>query len=447
MVDLLTMDDVVDIRVYDKTLGFQNVISDVDYYSFFPRLNAQGHAEISIPADASINRLLRTKGTRLSCRFRGEHLMSGLLRSRQGKFLTRGGPTVYQLQDDWRLLVNTPALVRPDAPLEATSLDLPGQAWQTGAAVSGTTAGQYGYYLWPAGVDTAEAAIKHLIQVNLVDWLHRPITIAPNQDRGGDARTAGMLPDIRFQPVAEAVQELLTWSGLVLTVGQHWDAPTIVVDVHEPYEWTQVITPESTIISDGGWSQNPPDATGVIVMGAGEDAARAFIQIRDTELEDEYGDIIIVTKDATGGKIPWPDDLADDRKVPKYFPLRADVPAADKAEFLRYLTAAGAGALADGAETSSLSLDIGESETFRFMGEHGVQLGDYITASSENDDDDQAPGITITDRIEEATVSLSSEGLPSATPVLGKRSDDPDRNLWDAIDGVDSALRNSLRKR
>lgn len=447
MVDLRDMSDVVEMRVYNKTLGFENVISDIDYYSFTPRLNAMGYAELAVPEDASINTLLRTKGTRLSCRFRGEHLMSGLLRGRQGKFLPGGGPAIYSLQDDWRLLINTPALVRPSAPLEPTSLDSPGQAWQTGAGTSGTTAGQYGYYLWPAGIDSAEAAIKHLIQVNLVDWLHRPVTVKPNQDRGGDARGAGLLPDIRFQPVAEALQQLLDWSGLVLTIGQGWGTPTITVDVREPYDWPQVITPGSEILQDGGWSQDPPDATGVIVMGPGEDAARAFLELRDTDLEDEYGDIIIVTKDATGGKLNWPDDLADDRKVPKYFRLRNDVPQADKTEFLRYLTAAGIAALDDGAETSSLSLVLAESKTFRFMGEHGVHLGDTLTASSEDDNDPDVTGIKITNRIEEGVVSLSAEGVPAATPVLGKRSDDPDRDLWTAINGVDAALRNSLRKR
>lgn len=434
------MESPVEMRIFNKTLDFENVISDVDYYSFAPRLNAQGSAEIAVPSDAPINTLLRTPGTRLSCRYRGEHLMSGPLRTQQGPFITAAPSTIYSLQDDWRILVNTLAWVNPGAPIEPTSLDSPGQAWQVSPGTSGTTAGQAQYYEWPSSIISAEAAIKHLITVNAVTRLGRPVTVLPNEGRGGNARVAGLLPDIRFQNIAEAIEILLEWSGLVMSVWQDFDTPTIYVDVREPSVWPQVITPSSGIITDGDWSRMAPDATRMVVGGPGQEAERAFWEVRDTTgLESEYGDIIEVFRDATGAKLEWPADLAQDRKVAKYFRLRSDVDAAAKTAFTQYLTSAGRTGLAEGAPTSSLGVALMESEEFQFAGEHGIHLGDWLTASSN--------GIDITERITEATVTLTAKDGDRAIPVLGKRSDDPDQNLWDAIAGVDQALLNIIRKR
>lgn len=434
------MESPVEMRVFNKTLGFENVISDVDYYSFTPRLNGQGSAEVAVPSDAPINTLLRTPGTRLSCRYRGEHLMSGPLRTQQGPFVTAAPSSIYSLQDDWRILKNTLAWVNPAAPLEPTSLDSPGQAWQTSPGTSGTVNGQSQYYVWPASISSAEAAVKHLITLNAVTRLGRPITVLPNLDRGGNVRSAGLLPNIRFQSIAEAVEIILDWSGLILSVWQDFDTPTIFVDVREPSVWPQVITPDSGIITDGDWSRMAPDATRMVVGGPGQEAERAFWEVRDTTgLESEYGDIIEVFRDATGAKLDWPADLAQDRRIAKYFRLRSDVASASKTAFTQYLNAAGATGLAAGAPTSSLGVSLMESETFQFAGEHGIHLGDWLNASSN--------GIDITERITEASITLTKADGDRATPVLGKRSDDPDQDLWDAIAGVDQALLNIIRKR
>ena len=45
----------------------------------------------------------------------------------------------------------------------------------------------------------------------------------------GDARAAGKLPDVRFQPISEAIEKLLAWSGLVLDIGQAFDATVLLV--------------------------------------------------------------------------------------------------------------------------------------------------------------------------------------------------------------------------
>lgn len=361
------------------------------------------------------------------------------MRTQQGQFLADSGAAIYSLQSDWRWLVNTLAYVNPTQPLAPASLTALGQAYATGTTSSGTVTNQRGYYVWPVGVDTAEAAIKNLITANLVTRLGRPVTVLPNLNRGGNARTAGMLPDVRFQTVAEAIEPLLEWSGLVLDVWQDWDTPTVYMDVREPGEFSQTITRDSGLIVGGSWVREAPDATRVVAGGPGEEAARAFTSATDPGLETEWGDVIEVFRDATGANLKWPDALAENLKVAKYYLLRGDVLTADKTEFTAYLNEATREALAEGRPVASLDVELVENDALSLYGENGLHLGDKITASSD--------GVTITGTIDEADITFSRDGGQRVTPIVGKRSDDDDTALWDAISGLDRALRNITRKR
>jgi len=101
------------------------------------------------------------------------------------------------------------------------------------------------------------------------------------------------------------------------------------------------------------------------------------------------------------------------------------VSAVDKAIFSTYLDAAGAKALAEGSPTSGLSLELSETEVFHFGGTDGIQLGDTITATSR--------GLSFTDRITEATLSWDATDGLTVTPRVGTKTDDPDRQLAEAI--------------
>lgn len=429
-----------EIRIYNKAFGFENVLPDFESFYFNPRKNGQGHAEIVLPSDSDRNKLMRTPGTRLVCMFRGELMMSGQVRTQQGAFIAKNGGSVYALQSDWRLLENTRAWVDPGASLYPTALNDIAQAWPTGAQNPGTVANQSGYYRWPTGINTAEAAIKHIIQVNAVTRLGRNMTILPNQNRGGNARAAGMLPEVRMNTLAEIVQKLTDWSGLVVDIWQDFDTPTVFVDVHQPDTYSQTLTPSSGIVTGGDWSRRTPEATRVIVGGPGEDAARAFYQVLDTTgLENEYGDIIEVFRDATGSAGKWPEGLANEFQVPKYYLTRGDVPQADRNEFLKYLIDAGKEALAEGRPLSSLDVELVETESLQLYGSNGLHIGDWINAESD--------GVEIAGQIDEADISLTEDEGQTVTPVIGQRTDDDDTALWDAISGLDKAIRNMTRKR
>jgi hypothetical protein len=432
------------IDVYTKSFEWVGRITDPVSINGSVRHNALSNFQFRLRAgDPMIEDVLR-KGCRITMQYRGVGLVSGMVRTKQGDLLPNGD-VVFQLQGDWRILPNTTAVVAPAHPLTPTALTatIPagwGQTWLPGggadAGPDGTTQGQYGYYLWPDGsaasagvyVAYAESAVKNLIDVNALKRLGRPITIAPDLQRGGDARAAGVLPNVRMSKLEDAVRPLLAWSGLGLRVMQEAMGKTINVEVYEPSEWGAPLTVASGVVEDGGWSLNPPIATRVIVGGPGELADRAFWGSVDAGLEGEYGDIIEVFRDATGAGLKWPDALAEVYRVAKYYLLRPEVSFPDRVTFTNYLNAAAAVGLLDGVPTAGVQASLSESETFYFGGTDGVQLGDRVTIKT----GEGASVQEFTDIITEAKFSLSSTGF-EVEPILGIKSDDPNRALADAV--------------
>lgn len=439
------MDSPFDITVYNKDFGFEGFVVDPGYAYFVPAWRDQGYGNFMLDANNPHTEILQTPGSRIVCEYRGEHLLSGPIRSRRGDILSNGSAT-YQVSDDRRLLRNTLAFVRPGAPLEASSLSSPGQTWRPAgdAGTAGTTAGQFGYYLWPNGsavwngLDTtsAEFAIKHIIEVNLVQRLGRPVVIEPNLGRGGDIKAAGALPDVRFETLEEIVEKILDWSNLGLRMWQPKNGMAIHVDVYEPGEWVQPLTPESGIVRFGTYEVTAPISTRSVVGGPGEGLARAFTGIQGagnlTEREEDWNDVIEVFRDGTGATLAWPEALAANYRVAKYYPFQVGATAA--AVFRDYLAAAGAAGIAEGAPTSGLSLTLSESETFHFGGSDGIQVGDLVTV--------KAQGQTFTDRLLRAEISFTRDKGLEVTPVVGTKTDDPDEQVAEAITKLARALRN-----
>lgn len=434
------MESPLEVKVYAPDFSYRQDLPSVESLTFTPRFNAQGTGELHVPSDAPITEFLNVPGARYICTYRDEHLSSGQIRNPTGS-LAPGGTTIYQLQDDWRIFANTIARPRPGQPAEVTSLTEIGQAWQTKAAGPvGSAKGQSGYFLWPDDVSSAEAAVKHLITTNLVHRLARPVTIAPNLDRGGDARAAGLIRNdaIRNVYLDVALEELLAWSGLGLRAYQRPGDRAITVDVWEPTPWPQALDVESGIVIDPSWSRTDPEGTRILIGGPGEDAARAFYELADLELEDDTNDVIELFKDATQNPPTWPDALAEELKVFKYYALRPEVAAADRAAFRASLHRAGLEALDEAGLQIGVSAELAETESFHFGGSDGIHLGDPIVIN--------AAGQPFADRLTAATLSLGDSGF-SVTPQLGAAPTDEDEEVWRAIGRLAATFRNLATRR
>lgn len=426
------------IDVYSKDFEYLQPFSNpLDGTELVPKFNAKGTATLLVAPDADVNEYLQEDGARVVAHYRGEHLLSGMIRSDSGS-LTPNGELSYVVDDDYRVLEGTLAWVAPSRPLSPAALADLGQAWQTGpAGTTGTSTGQSGHFVWPAGVNTAEAMIKHLVQTNLVDRLGRPVTVLPNLDRGGNARTGGLMATLtpRFGSVAEEVAPILEWSGLGLRVWQEERGDGLLVDVFEPETWASELDYQSGALSGGDFERHRPTATRVVAGGPGEGPDRAFRSVVDAALEAQYGDVIEVFVDATGATLEWPESLSDAFRVAKYFTLRGEVSADLKSRFLAYLDAAGKKKLEELRATATISATLAETEAFSMYGPDGLRPGDLVPIAT--------PVEPIVERISSATLALQN-GL-TVTPTLGKMTTDEDEAIWEAIASIASGFRRLSR--
>lgn len=378
-------------------------------------------------------------GARVTMVYKDAQLFSGQIVGVTGSLLSTGS-VIIELHSDWRILQNTVALVRPLNQVEPTAISVKNtanaaaeaQAWLPGGAstqgTSGTTIGQYGYYIWDSSVQYSETALKTLISENVVTRLGRPVTVATDGLRGGDIKAAGLLPAFRMSRLDEVCLDILAFDGLGLRLQQATRATTITADVYVPTTWEAPLTVDSGVVVGGSWSIQSPKTTRVILGGAGELADRHFINYTtgSAAIEAEWGDKVEIFQDATSASdLIYPEGFNDALKVPKYYELDATIPTANKTTYRNSLNRAGARAMADGAARFGIQAELSETEAFYFGGERGVQLGDQVTIKT-------ATGELFTDVITECKFDWANETFV-VTPIVGSRVDTPDVQIANAI--------------
>lgn len=427
----------LDVAVYSKGFEFLQPLTNLqDGSDFTPKHNGKGSATLVLAPDADVNEYLQEDGARIVAQYRGEHLLSGMIRSDAGS-ITPNGDLTYTVEDDYRVLENTLAWVAPQRPLLPAALAELGQAWQTGpAGTTGTTTGQSGHFVWPAGVDSAEAMIKHIAQENFTR-IGRDVTVLPNLDRGGDARAGGLMATLtpRNGSLAEEVAPILEWSGLGLRVWQEPRGDGLLLDVYEPDTWPTELDYASGAIPDGSFERHRPTATRMVVGGPGEGPDRAFYSVVDADLEAQQGDIIEQFVDATGASLEWPESLSEAFRVAKYYLLRSEVSTELKNRFTAYLDAAGRKKLAENVAVASIAAALAETEAFSMYGPDGLRPGDLVPIAT--------PAGPIVERITSATLALSN-GL-TVTPTLGEMTADEDEAIWEAIAAIAAGFRRLSR--
>lgn len=453
--------DLLQLTAYDKTLTRLGEIAGIRSGEFHPTLNAAGTGTFSLDADDPVNAWLRTPGCRVVVNYRGRQELSGPVRE-QDLGLALTDRTSYVIEDDWRVLANTRAWVVPVAAygsqgqLEAQSLSDDAQAISTVSHAAGTNAG-YGAFVFSAPTTmTAEAAIKELIRQNLVArlgaaWsaarggIPNPHTIAADQGRGGIPGPAGKLPTPRFESLADNLSTLLQWSGLRVTVAQSTSSRTVVVDVSVPPTYGATLTIDSGVLVDGQASLKGPTATRVVVGGSGDTTARAWSGVASTSLEQLYGDVIEVLKEASNVPMNWATTVPTAQQVEKYFPLQTANAAADVAAFRAAFTQAGNAGLTEGAPVSGLGVTLAETDSFHYGGPDGISLGTWLpiqaaAATYTRDGQLLSPPVVLVQQVTQANIVLDASAGVTAETVVGQRTDDPDLELARALGDVQRAL-------
>lgn len=409
--------------------------------------------QVEVSANDPIVSDLIEPGARVTMIYRDANLFSGMVTAIQGSILYNGSITV-TLESDWRILTNTLAFIRPANQIEATAISVKNnanpaaeaQAWLPGGATtqgtSGTTIGQTGSYYWDPSVVYAETAIKRLITENAVTRLGRPVTVATDLNRGGDIKTPGLLPTLRLETLEAACRMILDLDGLGLTVQQAPRTSTITVDVFTPGTWDMPLTADSGVIAEGQWSFKAPTMTRAFLGGPGDIADRYFKNFTDTTgLETEYRDIVEVFQDASSGAdIIWPEGLTvEELKVAKYYLLRTDVSATNKAAFSASIAEVARQSLEQGLPKYGINAVLSETDSFHFGGSDGIQLGDTVTIKS-------ATGNLFTEQITQCDFEFGN-GTFNVTPILGKVENDPNTQLAETIAQLARAQRRISKDR
>jgi hypothetical protein len=435
-----------DIRVYDRDRQFQGFVTDPTYVNMVPSFADQGYGSFMVTAANPHMDALIDAGARVTVDFKGENILSGPIRSRQGDVKGRGGVTFQVLDDSRFFLTQIRGWVMPSQALGAHDLSDPAQAFvateDLGKLEAGTTHGHYAYVQFPDGtaafdgyrVDSCEAAIKWICKRNMVDRLGLPMDFEADKGRGGSPWD--VMPKLRWSELYEYLTPFQDKSGLGIRIYQPTMTDRWRFEILEPQQYPQVLTPESGIITEGTYTVTAPTVTRAIAGGPSETAAgRVYwgdegkFPLNDTEAK--YGTVLETFLDATSDELNWPDGTDDEHKVAKYYKFLAAKKDVD--DLYDSLQKAVHNAKQGGRSSTGLSLKLAETDDFTFGGKDGIHLGDTLTVRL-------AGGVEVTDQVTSAQLVFSRDAGVSSVPIVGEITDDPNRTHYKAIRNLARAL-------
>ena len=376
------MADDLRITVYDKSFAKKGTIGAAQSVVMTPRHNQQPTGAITIPYTHPRIDDLKAPGARVLVTYGGAHLMSGVVSRKDGQGPSQQASLTFQIEDDYRLLRRILSWPSP-----ANTLAVGQQATQR--LVTGP----------------AETVLKTIVAENATR-LGLPLTIATDQGRG-----ATITSSLRFQNATDRVMADFDAAGVGVTVQQVGTG--LVLDCYTPRVYPRTLTESSKVVRDWSWYSTNPTATRVLVLGPGEGSGQLIVQRgAGGALETAWGDVIEVVVDATS------------------------------AETIADMEAIGDAALAGMGPTSGMSVTLAQTNTFRYTADRagaGVSVGDLITMQV-------GPGITETDVLREATLSLTADNGLTVTPTVGEKSD-VFQDLTTSMGSIARAVRNQLVRR
>ncbi|MDQ4502188.1 hypothetical protein [Sinomonas sp. ASV322] len=306
------------LTLYDKSFARQGWLGDPIEVTATPAHNGPQGLTVTVSSLSEKAPILLEPGSRIVAQYRGEHLISGPVRSRSGKGPGRAGTMTFTVEDDWRLLQRVLGWPVPSA------------------QITGQGAAEYDVVSGPA-----ETVLKTLLTRNAVNRRGLPVTVAPDRRRG-----ANITVSARFHPLADILLSALDTAGIGVTVRQSGSG--LMVDVYEPTVHARELNDESGVVAEWEWASEAPEATDIVVGGQGEGTARQFALFQNAARAAEWGDVIEVFRDAR------------DTNAGDVFAQRA------------------VETFAETAEKTGLKIRLSETENFRY-GRDGVHVGDRVS--------------------------------------------------------------------
>lgn len=474
------------VTVYDKNRVFRCQIGDPISLEVNPRHNLVGTLTMRVGLDHPKAGELLADGARIVCEYKGGHLLSGPITEAVIEGPTVNGSLTVTVEDDFRVLseiLGWPSPINPISDQDSREFF--------------TSSGH------------AEAVVKDLVQRNGVDRLHIPgLVVAPNQDRGAvipggvlvrmEALADKLFPAVDAAGIGVSVRQIGT--NLVLDVYEPSTYPRPLTEAGrtiKSFKWTRT-RPVLTRQVVGGAGEGRDRYFRTVVDGVMESRFNAVAEgftdaaatgsdyealVKDTAkaLEDrdkkgeakakaqEAYDQALVDRDlaevavanaqggtasnltkaqntytSAGNKVASTQTKLTDvtteynTAVTDYNTLNNQLPAS-KSAYLAAMDTAGQESLKDYGPKNGLSVTLSESGVF-WYGPGGVTVGDKIPFNI-------GSGTVITDTLREAKLTLVSPTHAEVEPVVGERTDQPDRQVGIALNALARAQRNQKASR
>jgi hypothetical protein len=369
-------------EVYNKSFQRVGLVGDPITVTIIPKRWMPGMATIRMPATHRMVGPLLDDGARMWFKDfeTDQHLMSGWVTNFRITGPERKATVEFDIMDDFVIMQRILGWVVPTAPI-------------TGQGTAGTN--------WELN-DDAETVLKTALKVNGVDRLGLPISIPASLGRG-----AVVKGKLRFQSLYDRLVPVedgagIIDSGIEAGIQQNPDAPGLLLNVWEPRTITQPLTEESGVVRSWSSSGRSATITRGVAGGQGEGQLRLFRAQADTALEAALGWKFEAFRDARDTDDP-------------------DVMYERIAETLK-----------EGAAVSGLSVELSETKNFIARPDK-LWTGDTVSM--------RLAGRTITDKLQEVTLSsTASEGKVTRSRV-GDWNDDPDVKMGKIVRNIGRWLR------
>lgn len=365
--------------IYDKDDSYQRTVFARNSDTVLPANVAPTSLFVVDDDDVALPDLLQD-GARCAYRFRGVEWFRGMVSKVDG--VGPRGSTTMLVEGDFRKLWDWQGSPKP------TDDDLSTQR---------TIDQEYARY---TGV--TEAVARAALVANFAR-LGVPWDVAPSSGRGA----SGQRVEFRWHPLAEKLVPLLDAADLIAELS--YEAGTVMVSFRSGVTLPKPITEYTGVMDGYRFNKTKPTATRAVVGGAGEGVEREFIRRVDAARETAWGDIVETFRDSR-----MSDTSAD---------LSSDALAA----------------LADGAPTVGIGMDMQESDRFKF-GETFL-VGDRIPVRL-----DRLGDALFTERITQVEITETPDEGVVVTPRLGAVEDSPDAELGAVVARLARGVRDQGRR-
>ena len=392
----------------------------LDEYDLLATENKSGSGPIVIDSrlpDGSAHPAIRhldEDGAWVRVEHDGQLLFTALIEDDEGPFGNSDDTSrTYVLRDHWCLFEHTPALVAPGNPISPaeneSGLGQLAQVVATGPTTPGSITNLAGYFVW-AG-PSAETAVRDIVTRNFTALGIQHRWASEDQQRGANPT----LPDVRMIYLSEAIVPVLEAAGLRIDIWREGD--TYVLDIVEPGEYAPHLTLDGPL-RPGRFKRKRLGVTDIMHGGPGVEAARDWSRHTDAALAAAQDHIWFAFRDGTGYSPVWGAHLADGAKSMVWYLSRsdADVAAVDKNEYRSYRSQNAREALADGAPSASLQVEIEQSGGFVFP--TGYQLGTRLKMT-EHLKNGAPDGPVFHDRVVSVRVQKPRGKDETVTPQVG----------------------------